>query len=231
MHLTKNELKSLIKKETQKVLNEISFADLADTTVADIRAEVEAEKKAVADFETRRDRFLRRHRRAQVAADKKAAAKKAPANKKAAAGDESANAIQNLFLTAFGLAPQKTTSTTPQKTTSTTPQQTASTTPQQTASTTPQQTASATSARCKPPKKLCCGKCLYPEECKEQCPDGKSAMEGQDDESWVGKSWRDVMGALKSEFNIRGSKGWYKKLPYNHKARVKYRKWYTTRGK
>jgi hypothetical protein len=66
----------------------------------------------------------------------------------------------------------------------------------------------------------------------QQVPSAAS-QQGQADGSgsWTGKSWRDVMSALKSEFNIQGSKGWYKKLPYTHEARVKYREWYTSRGK
>ena len=134
MHLTKNELKSLIKEALSAQINEATTA-----TTDPLGGGLLGAGAAVT-------------------------------------GVQSANAIQNLnlFLTAFGLAPQ------------------------QTAPATPPQTAS---------------------------------QKGQDGESWVGKSWRDVMGALKSEFNIRGSKGWYKKLPYNHDARVKYREWYTSRGK
>ena len=124
MHLTKNELKSLIKEALSTRLNEATADPLGGGLLG-------------------------------------AGA--------AAATAESANVIQNLFLTAFGLAPQQTAPATPQQ--------------------------------------------------------------GQAGGSWVGKSWRDVMGALKSEFNIRGSKGWYKKLPYNHEARVKYREWYKSRGK
>jgi len=202
MHLTKNELKSLIKEALSAQINEISSAD--DEALAKALYNIvdpgrdkrrRREKQAVDDWHRDVNAMIAKSEaniRAEVEAEKKAAAaEKAPVAAAAtattdplgggllgagaaAAGDESANAIQNLFLTAFGLAPQ------------------------QTAPATPPQTAS---------------------------------QKGQDGESWVGKSWRDVMGALKSEFNIRGSKGWYKKLPYNHDARVKYREWYTSRGK
>ena len=48
-------------------------------------------------------------------------------------------------------------------------------------------------------------------------------------DSWVGKGWREVMQALKSEFNIQPVKNWYKKLPVRHPARIKYREWYKSR--
>ena len=48
-------------------------------------------------------------------------------------------------------------------------------------------------------------------------------------DSWVGKGWREVTQALKSEFKIQPVKNWYKKLPIRHPARVKYREWYKSR--
>ena len=52
-------------------------------------------------------------------------------------------------------------------------------------------------------------------------------------DSWVGLPWREVMQAMKTEFGISAAqdKNWYKKLPYNDPARVKFREWYNSRGK
>jgi len=54
---------------------------------------------------------------------------------------------------------------------------------------------------------------------------------GAPGDSWRGLSWREVMQALKAEFGISGAqdKNWYKKLPFNHPARVKYREYYNNR--
>lgn len=50
-------------------------------------------------------------------------------------------------------------------------------------------------------------------------------------DSWVGLPWREVMQAMKTEFGISAAqdKNWYKKLPYNDPARVKFREWYNNR--
>ena len=50
-------------------------------------------------------------------------------------------------------------------------------------------------------------------------------------DSWVGLPWREVMQAMKTEFGISAAqdKNWYKKLPYNDPARVKFREWYNSR--
>ena len=57
---------------------------------------------------------------------------------------------------------------------------------------------------------------------------GGAAISG---DSWVGLEGRQVWQALKDEFGITVSKDWYKKLPYNHQARVKFREWWNNRNK
>ena len=50
-------------------------------------------------------------------------------------------------------------------------------------------------------------------------------------DTWVGLPWREVMQAMKTEFGISAAqdKNWYRKLPYNDPARVKFREWYNSR--
>ena len=57
---------------------------------------------------------------------------------------------------------------------------------------------------------------------------GGAAISG---DSWVGLEGRQVWQALKNEFGITVSKDWYKKLPYNHQARVKFREWWNNKNK
>jgi len=49
-----------------------------------------------------------------------------------------------------------------------------------------------------------------------------------EDESWVGLSSREVNQKLEDEFGITYTKNWYKRLPYRHPAREKYREWYAS---
>lgn len=63
----------------------------------------------------------------------------------------------------------------------------------------------------------------------------QQAQQGQQQaasgDSWVGLPWREVMQAMKTEFGISAAqdKSWYKKLPFNDPARVKFREWYNSR--
>ena len=57
---------------------------------------------------------------------------------------------------------------------------------------------------------------------------GGAAISG---DSWVGLEGRQVWQALKDEFGITVSKDWYKKLPYDHPARVKFREWWNSKSK
>tara|TARA_R100000995_G_scaffold84657_1_gene64127 strand:- start:8874 stop:9263 length:390 start_codon:yes stop_codon:yes gene_type:complete len=64
----------------------------------------------------------------------------------------------------------------------------------------------------------------------------QQAQQGQQQaasgDSWVGLPWREVMQAMKTEFGIMDAatnKNWYRKLPYNDPARVKFREWYNSR--